>query len=85
MLYTTISDQQLDEIVREIQLAFPTCGNTTMQGHLVSRGICIQQHRVGESQRRVDPSGSVMRRLPASLPCQWSMCAVAYRWEPQTH
>ena len=42
--YTNISDEQLDEIVGEIQHAFPTCGNTQMQGHLISRGIRVQQH-----------------------------------------
>ena len=63
MYYTNISDVQLDEIVREIQHAFPTCGNTQMQGHLISRGIRVQQHRIRESQRRVDPAGSVMRQL----------------------
>ena len=56
-------DEQLDEIVREIQHAFPTCGNTQMQGHLIFCRIRIQQHRIRESQRRVDPAGSVMRRL----------------------
>lgn len=63
MFYTNISDQQLDEIVREIQHAFPTCGNTQMQGHLISRGIRVQQHRIRESQRRIDPAGSVLRQL----------------------
>ena len=63
MYFTVISDEQLDEIVREIQHSFPTCGNVQMQGHLVSRGIRIQQWRIRESQRRVDPAGSIMRRL----------------------
>ena len=50
MYYSAISDE-LDRVAGE------------MQGHLLSRGIRIQQHRIRESQRRVDPSGSVMRRL----------------------
>ena len=63
MYYTNISDTQLDEVVGEIQHAFPTCGNTQMQGHLISRCIRVQQHRIRESQRRVDPAGSVMCQL----------------------
>ena len=46
MYYT---DEQLDEIVCEIQHAFPTCGNSQMQGHLISRGIRVQQQRFRES------------------------------------
>ena len=34
-----------------------------MQGHLIARGLRVQQYRVRESQRHVDPCGSVMRRL----------------------
>ena len=63
MFYANISDEELDRIVAEIQQQFPTCGNRQMQGHLLSRGIRVQQHRVRESQRRVDPAGSIMRRL----------------------
>lgn len=62
-LYSTLTDQQLDGIVQDIQHHFPTCGNRQMMGHLLARGIRVQQFRVREAQRRVDPSGSVMRRL----------------------
>ena len=34
-----------------------------MLGHLQSRGFRIQQIRLREAMRRVDPEGSVMRRL----------------------
>ena len=63
MLYTALTDDQLDGIVSEIQHEFPTCGNRQMQGHLLARAVRVQQQRIRESQRRVDPSGSVMRRL----------------------
>ena len=62
-LYSQLTDQQLDEIVRDIETQFPACGNRQMQGHLLARGIRVQQHQVRESQRCVDPSGSVMHRL----------------------
>lgn len=61
--YSTISDTELDRIVREVQTQFPMCGNRQMQGHLFSRGYRIQQSRVREAQRRVDPDGSIIRRL----------------------
>ena len=61
--YSTLTADELDSLVREIQLQFPMCGNRQMQGHLIARGYRIQQHRVREAQRRVDPEGSILRRL----------------------
>ena len=61
--YSQVSDGDLDAIVAEILMRFPACGNRQMQGHLLARGMRVQQHRVRESQRRVDPSGVMMRRL----------------------
>lgn len=34
-----------------------------MSGHLLSRGIRIQRHRLRESMRRIDPEGTLARRL----------------------
>lgn len=34
-----------------------------MRGHLLSKGIKIQEYRVRESMRRVDPDGIVIRAL----------------------
>lgn len=34
-----------------------------MKGHLLSRGYRLQQHRIRESIRRVDPRGSMLCRL----------------------
>lgn len=61
--YSTIIDSELDGIVREIQTQFPMCGNRQMAGHLLSRGCRVQQSRIRESQRRVDPDGAIIRRL----------------------
>jgi len=64
-LYSDINDDQLDAIVEEVTTHFPMCGNRQMQGHLTARGLRVQQERVRESQRRVDPAGTMMRRLRA--------------------
>ena len=61
--YSHITDQQLDEVVYMIQQQFPMCGNRQMQGFLLSYGLRIQQTRIRESQRRVDPNGAIIRRL----------------------
>ena len=61
--YSQISDAVLDATVSEISAQFPTCGNRQMQGHLIARGVRVQQQRVRESMLRVDPGGAMMRRL----------------------
>lgn len=61
--YSTLSDVELDAIVLQKQNEFPNWGNRQMYGYLISRGIRVQFSRVRESQSRIDPEGSVMRRL----------------------
>ena len=61
--YASITDSELDTMVSEVQRQFPMCGNRQMQGHLLSRGYRVQQNRIRESQRRVDPEGAIIRRL----------------------
>ena len=63
--YATLTEEELDSVIGEIQHNFPMCGNRQMQGHLLSRGFRVQQLRIREAQRRVDPEGSLMRRLRA--------------------
>ena len=58
--YSTLTPDELDSLVREIQLQFPMCGKCQMQGHLIARGYRVH---IREAQRRVDPEGSVLRRL----------------------
>ena len=79
-LYSQVSDQELDDIVRDIQTQFPTCGNRQMQGHLMSCGIRVQQYRVRESQRRIDPSGSVLRKLTVIRRRQYQVDGPSALW-----
>ena len=61
--YTPMSDDDLDRIIMEAQERFPNWGNRLMYGYLISLRIRLPFHRVRESQRRVDPEGSFMRKL----------------------
>ena len=72
-LYSTISDAELDDLVQNIHQQHPTCGNIQMQGHLLSRGYRIQQIRIQESMRRVDPTGTALRQLYVMNRCQYSV------------
>ena len=59
--YCAISDQDLDDIVLTIAQQYPDCGQKMMQGHLRERGIMVQQTRIRESMRRIDPYGTDVR------------------------
>ena len=65
--YTEITDVQLDETVREIMSIFPNTGYKRMSGYLRSRGIRVQQKRVREAVRRVDPEGTILRALEMNV------------------
>ena len=78
--YAQLSDEDLDELVSTIKDEFPTCGNKQMLGHLQSRGYRIQQTRVRESLMRVDPAGSMMRRLKVLNRRQYCVPAPCSLW-----
>ena len=73
--YATLSDDELDQIVIQIQDQFPACGNRQMYGHLLSQGYRVQQRRIRESQRRTCPEGTMMRRLGCLRRRQYKVAA----------
>ena len=73
--YATISDEELDHLVQVINRQFPMCGSKQMAGHLLVRGFRVQQNRIREAQRRIDPDGVVMRRLTVTRRRQYKVSA----------
>jgi hypothetical protein len=73
--YAAISDQELDARVLEISRMFPMCGSKQMAGHLLARGLRVQQSRIRVAQRRVDPDGVVMRRLTVTQRRRYNVAA----------
>ena len=59
--YCCISNCDLDDVVQSISHAFPNCGYKMTMGYLKEKGITVQQFRVRESLRRVDPEGTAVR------------------------
>lgn len=55
--YSSLTDSELDAIVREITTVLPRCGEKTMSGRLRSQGIIVQRERIRHSLHRVDPDG----------------------------
>ena len=60
-VYSNISDDELDAIVRSILLLTPAAGLRMVQGALIQQGYTIQRDRVLQSLRRVDPVTSTLR------------------------
>ena len=61
--YSCVGEQELHNIVRNILTDFPNTGYRRMTGFLQSRGLRIQQHRIREAMRIVNPAGVLLRAL----------------------
>lgn len=66
-LYSSITDEELDNCVRAIKDDMPASGYRMVRGRLLSLGIRVQWHRIAASMHRVDSIG-ILSRL-ARLGC----------------
>lgn len=55
--FTPITNEHLDGVIQEITTLFPRCGEKTIAGRLLARGIRITRQRLRVSLLRVDPTG----------------------------
>ena len=78
--YSNISDAELDYIISGAQQQYPNWGNRLMYGHLISIGIRVQFNRVRESQSRIDPEGSFLRRLQILNRRKYSVPGPQWLW-----
>ena len=62
-LYSTISDHDLDAIMTSILTEFPETGYKRMTGFLRARGVVVQQNRIRERMRTINPEGTLLRAL----------------------
>ena len=78
--FTEITEEALENTVREIKDQFPRCGERIVIGMLRARGIRVQRERVRTIIRRIDPIGTTLRwfdaheRVPYNVPasnCLW--------------
>ena len=60
-MYSRISDDRLDELVREITMEFPRAGYRFIRSHLRARGYRITERRVRHSLGRIDPTAVAVR------------------------
>ena len=60
--YTTISDSDLDCVVKAIKQIHPNDGEHLMIGHLRHRNVFVPRHRTRAAIHRVDPVNTAIRR-----------------------
>ncbi|KAF3837850.1 hypothetical protein F7725_009618, partial [Dissostichus mawsoni] len=60
--YSTMTDQELDNVILGIKSQMPNAGYRMVQGHLVSMGLRVQWWRMMASMHRVDAAG-IFRRI----------------------
>lgn len=65
--YSTVTDEELDNVILGIKEQMPNAGYRMVQGHLVSMGLRIQWWRMMASMHRVDAAGIFSRLV--SLGC----------------
>ena len=52
-----MTEAKLDAVLLDVLHNFPNCGCKSMRGHLLSKGHKVQEDRIREAMRRIDPEG----------------------------
>lgn len=53
--YSDISDVNLDQLVGQLQIRHPNCGQVLLRSMLQAQGVCVPRQRLHDSIHRVDP------------------------------
>ena len=78
--YSSILDDELDNLIDRTNKAYPMWGARQMYGHLISLGIRVQFQHVRELLSCTDPQGSFMRRLRHLRPRKYSVPGPQSLW-----
>ena len=57
----TLTDEDLDNVVTQINRHYPRHGYRNVEGHLLQRNMRVSRQRVRDSLCRVDPEGIALR------------------------
>ena len=47
--YSTLSEQEVQNVVAEVKKNHPNAGEVMLQGHLQSKGITLQRHKINSN------------------------------------
>ena len=85
MQFTSISDSDLDDVIRHIKIDHPNDGEVLVGGHLHAQGIRTQRYRLRAALHRVDPSGIADRRSRAIVRRTYHVEHPNYVWHIDGH
>ncbi|GBC47749.2 uncharacterized protein LOC109586461 [Rhizophagus irregularis DAOM 181602=DAOM 197198] len=71
--YTEITNEQLDDLIRDLRAEHPFFGQVLLMGSLCSLGIRIPRQRLRESLQRIDTFG-VLNRWSSIIPRRMEAC-----------
>ena len=83
--FDTISDDDLDRLLRNFKQHRPSSGRRYAIGHLRSLGYSIQRSRVEESLRRIDGLGRVLRRHQQIVHREYRVPRSNFLWHIDGH
>ena len=85
--YFTLTDEQLQEIIKGILDEFPNCGYKRMTGFLFSHGFCVPQERIRGAMRIVDPEGVILTTMQLNTMHRrhYSVYSPLALWHVDTH
>ena len=78
--YSTLSEQEVQNVVAEVKKNHPNAGEVMLQGHLQSKGITLQRHKIRTAIHAVDPDGVEARKRPTIKRRVYSVPYPNYLW-----
>ena len=78
--FTEITDEELDDVVRNTLRLTPYSGEVYVRGSIKVRGVNVQRSRVRESLKRIDGIGSATRRRYAIYRRAYDVAGPNHLW-----
>ena len=78
--YSLVEDDELIQLLRSHLENFPTCGYRLADGWLRQKGYRIQESRIREAMRRIDPLGVASRWLTTIQRRKYTVCGPQALW-----
>lgn len=80
-----ISDDSLDQMVRDFRKQRPQSGLLYITGHIREKGIHVPRSRIRQSVKRVDPTGLLVRRQVAIKRRRYKVAGPNEVWHTDAH
>jgi hypothetical protein len=83
--FTSLTDEELETILRELKLMYPNAGVLTILGHLHARCMRVPQDRVWRTLQRIDALGVAVRRAEKTVRQEYVVPRCNHLWHFDGH